>query len=353
MTEVRLAYHTQSGRQAELQRLLDLTQRVGNDPLLTQASTGNSSVKLDDILWIKASGKWMADAVRDDIFISLNLSEVVRDCVRRRVDPAVRYRGASLETALHAVLPHRMVLHLHCVDTIAWAVRRDGPVQLQRLLEGLPWQWIPYTASGLSLSGAIELALSTQARTDLFVLGNHGLVVCGENAAAIEDLLNEVRRRVAIHPRKPHPPDYAALREMARNSPWDLPDDDAVHALGTDTVSQAILGRGVLYPCQTIFSGSGSSELFRAIPYPYPGDSWQHRYSNRPFLIVENRGVIVSRTIAPSELAMISGLAQVVQRLNTAVPLRYLSDTETAGITGQTAYHYRELASARHGLTAR
>ena len=44
----------------ELQGLLDLTERVGNDPLLTQASTGNSSAKLDGILWIKASGKWMA-----------------------------------------------------------------------------------------------------------------------------------------------------------------------------------------------------------------------------------------------------------------------------------------------------
>ena len=32
--------------QAELQPLLELTQRVGSDPLLTQASTGNSSAKL-------------------------------------------------------------------------------------------------------------------------------------------------------------------------------------------------------------------------------------------------------------------------------------------------------------------
>ncbi len=38
--------------QAELQSLLELTQRVGHDPLLTQASTGNSSAKLDGVLWI-------------------------------------------------------------------------------------------------------------------------------------------------------------------------------------------------------------------------------------------------------------------------------------------------------------
>jgi rhamnose utilization protein RhaD (predicted bifunctional aldolase and dehydrogenase) len=50
--------------QAELTRLRELSARIGSDPLLTQASTGNSSIKLEGVLWIKASGKWMADAIR-------------------------------------------------------------------------------------------------------------------------------------------------------------------------------------------------------------------------------------------------------------------------------------------------
>ncbi len=113
----------------EVQRLLELTRRVGNDPLLTQGSTGNSSAKIDGVLWIKASGKWMADALRDDILIPLDLEEV-RRCLRDGVDPAVRFPNASLETALHALLPHRIVLHVHCVNTIAWAVRSDAPSAL-------------------------------------------------------------------------------------------------------------------------------------------------------------------------------------------------------------------------------
>ena len=151
--------------QAELQPLLDLTQRVGNDPLLTQASTGNSSAKLDGVLWIKASGKWMADAMRDDILIPLDLKEVLRECLHQHVDPADVYPGASLETALHATLPHRMVLHVHCVNTIAWAVRSDAPIQLQRLLEGLAWQWVPYIGSGLPLSREIARASSAHPDT--------------------------------------------------------------------------------------------------------------------------------------------------------------------------------------------
>src|SRR5215472_4034851 len=92
--------------QAELTRLRKLSARIGSDPLLTQASTGNSSIKLEGVLWIKASGKWMADAMREDILVPLNLAEV-KDWLKRNVDPADRHMRASIETAMHAVLPHR------------------------------------------------------------------------------------------------------------------------------------------------------------------------------------------------------------------------------------------------------
>ncbi len=63
-------------RQAELQLLRELTQRVGSNPLLAQASTGNTSIKLDGVLWIKASGRWMADAEQNEILIPLDLADV-------------------------------------------------------------------------------------------------------------------------------------------------------------------------------------------------------------------------------------------------------------------------------------
>jgi rhamnose utilization protein RhaD (predicted bifunctional aldolase and dehydrogenase) len=316
--------------QAELQQLQQLTARVGSDPLLTQASTGNSSIKIGSVLWIKASGKWMADALHEDIFIPLDLPEVIGDCLRRNVDPAARYPGVSIETAMHASLPHRAVLHVHCVNTIAWAVRNDAPVQLQHQLEGLHWRWVPYVASGLPLSREIETGLSSMPSTNLFILSNHGLVIGGEDCDAVERLLIEVKRRLAIDPRGAPTADYAALKEICQGSPWVLPGDDEVHALGTDAASQAVLSGGLLHPCQAVFSKSGTPELFRPIPYPNHGTRWQSLYRNWPFLIIQGRGVIVGRTMTPAGLAIISGLAQIVQRINTSASLRYLTEVDVA-----------------------
>jgi len=248
---------------------------------------------------------------------------------------------------MHAVLPHRVVLHVHSINTIAWAVRNDAAVQLQHQLDGLRWQWVSYVASGLPLSQAIEHSLFVCPNTDVFILGNHGLVIGGENCSAVEDLLIELERRLAIYPRRAHQADYAALVELCEGSSWDLPDDDQVHDLGTDAISQTILSGGLLYPCQAIFSNSSTPDFFRPIAYPHHRDESLSQYRNRPFLIIGGRGVLVSRTMTPAELAMISGLAQVVQRVNPSTPLRYLSEAEVATGCNITGGLYRELANAR------
>ncbi len=328
--------------QTELRPLLELTQRVGSEPLLTQGSSGNSSEKLEGTLWIKASGRWMADAMRDDIFIPLDLN-AVKECLGLGLDPAGQYPRASVETAMHAVLPHRVVLHVHCVNTIAWAVRSDGPIQLQRRLNGLAWQWVPYLASGVPLSRGVEDALSARADTNVFVLGNHGLVIAGEDAKAVENMLAEVRRRLCIPAREAHPADYAVLAEVCRDSTWDLPDDDQAHALGTDVTSQQILAGGVLHPCQAVFFDSDVHEPFQAIPYVDSREAWQSRYSNRSFLIIQGRGIVVNRSMAPAKRAMLSGLAQVMQRLDASAPLRYLNEAEVEEISQQVEYRYQEL----------
>jgi rhamnose utilization protein RhaD (predicted bifunctional aldolase and dehydrogenase) len=330
-----------SDSRPEFQRLMELTARVGSDPLLTQASTGNISIKVDGEMWIKASGRWMAAALRDEIFISLDLRDVNR-CLRVGTNPAERFAGASIETAVHAIMPQRVVLHLHCVNAIAWAVRADGFSQLQPRLQGLRWQWLPYLPSGLPLARGIGEALKRGPDTDVFVLANHGLVVAAEDVHSIENLLAELRRRLNISRRFAHPADYTLLAEIGRDSRWLLPDNDEIHALGADPISRKIVSEGILFPCQTIFSGGHGLQAFQPVSYDWRPEL---RGGNPPFLIVEKCGVLVSTDISPAGLAMLSGLANVVQRLSPAAPIRYLTEVEIAGLSPQSVRSYCELAN--------
>ena len=306
--------------------------------MLVQASSGNTSLKLGGILWIKASGKWLLQADDEDFLVPIRLSDV-RSWLRQGENPTQltdaqpAWRRASIETAMHAALPQSVVVHVHSVNTIAWSVREDGPERMGRLLTGLPWKWIPYTASGISLALEIEEALCAAPGTEVFVLGNHGLVVCGSSCEAAETLLGEVERRLQIEPRPVPEPSYCALRDVLNDQDWSLPTFSEVHALATDQIARRILAGGILYPCQAIFLPGSAPFLTR--------NEGTHQQS---FRIIGSSGVAVSKNISRAEREMLACLARVLQRIEDMAPVRYLTEREVSSLLGQNSENYRQIA---------
>ena len=325
-----------------LASLRDLSARVGGDPLLVQASNGNTSIKLDGILWIKASGKWLAHAMQEEMLVPLELAEVKESSYNEtEIAPRYALKGKlrpSIETAMHAVLRHRVVIHVHSINAIAWAIRVDGPDQLRERLAGLHWQWIPYAASGIPLAKEIEKAVATAPETDVLILGNHGLVVCGQDCHTAEKLLYEVERRLAITPRRFPKPDTTVLALIARFSRWQFPVVDSIHALGTDAVSRKILKGGVLYPCQAIFLGQTVPLFPPAVVVSKLTERLNGRDGTPPFVAVERSGVMLNEKMTSAERATLIGLAQVTLRTDESVRLRYLKGTEVTDVLSKGAY---------------
>src|SRR6201996_9563961 len=220
---------------SELDALLKLSSHVGRDPLLTQASSGNTSLKLDGTLWVKASGKWLEHAEHDEILVPVDLTECLQSFRRGDRFPVLHRRAwaahlrPSIETFLHAVLPHTVVLHVNSVITMAWAVRYDAPLQLASKLVGLNWCWVPYADSGFPLAREIQLRSRRDARSKIFVLANHGLGICGGDCASAESLLQEVEARLAIAPRLVPQANLRALEEVQRRPGRDFPGAESDH----------------------------------------------------------------------------------------------------------------------------
>src|SRR6185437_16857176 len=57
----------------EFHALRELSAALGADPLRTQGAGGNTSIKRDGVMWIKASGTWLADALSQDIMTPVRL----------------------------------------------------------------------------------------------------------------------------------------------------------------------------------------------------------------------------------------------------------------------------------------
>lgn len=340
---------------SEIDSLLEVSARIGREGLLVQAATGNTSIKLDGVLWIKASGKWLADATQDEILIPVNLADTLR-LINRNEDPAgqsVVLGGkplrASIETAMHSVLPHRVVLHVHSVNAIAWAVRRDGRTELESRLKGVDWQWIPDVPSGLPLARAIKAAIARDPSAKVLLLSNHGLVVCGEDCQSAEDLLREVEWRIAIVPRRAAEANWGVLSRISERSSWQVPRSMEVHALGTDCVSRRIVCGGVLYPCQAIFL-TPQARCFRQ----KVGEDLLRKdlgAIGEPFVLIEDAGVLVRHELTPTESATLAGLVQVLQRVPESAPLRYLQKKRVRDLLSADVYHYREVVE--HNGTGR
>lgn len=334
-----------SSERPEVTRLRELSASLGRNPLLVQASTGNTSIKLEGTLWMKASGKWFVHADQEDFFVDLDVS-AVRDTLRRKtVLPSrcdahsAKLARGSVETAMHAALPYPVVVHVHSLNTVAWAVRIDGQAQLDSRLNGLSWQWLPYVPSGLPLALEIGKVFARHPSTNVFVLSNHGLVVCGDTCDAVQTLLSEVERRLQLTPRPARNPDLTLLDELTRSTAWRLPEMRQLHALATDPATQRILAGGYLYPCQAIF-------LPTTCPAPFHSTLQLPQSGREHFWLVDGAGVLLHEQLSRAELEMLIGLVEVVQRIDPDCSLRYLSEPEIENVLNKDAFRYWELAHA-------
>src|SRR5450432_4262443 len=115
-----------------LEKLMAVSARIGSNLDLVQAGGGNTSIKEDGTLWVKASGKWLSRAAEEEMFLPVPMLDIERQLLAEDEKfPEYRTRSGvalrpSVETAVHAVLPQKVVIHVHSVRTIAWAARAGG-----------------------------------------------------------------------------------------------------------------------------------------------------------------------------------------------------------------------------------
>lgn len=247
---------------AQLHSLIDASVRLGGDLRLVQGAGGNLSVKAGGTLWIKASGTRLGEAARRQIFVPMDEAAtreavLVTEDLLPFVRPSEESTGLrpSIETALHVLLPHAVVFHVHGVGTIAAGLTSHVDEAVAALPAGLDTVVVPYAKPGVELARAV--LERTEGRLDparpvVLVLRNHGLVVGAADSDEALRLLGEVE---------------AAFRS-AGPPQADLAGEYLCPAGTVDDTAAAVLCAGALTPDSAVFLGPRPFGRIEAGPAP-------------------------------------------------------------------------------------
>jgi rhamnose utilization protein RhaD (predicted bifunctional aldolase and dehydrogenase)/NAD(P)-dependent dehydrogenase (short-subunit alcohol dehydrogenase family) len=179
------------------------SQLLGRDPTLVLHGGGNTSVKLkerqvtgeeEELLFVKGSG-WDLETIEEAGFAPVRLGHLRKLAkVDALSDPQmmnelathVTRAGApapSVETILHAILPHKYVDHTHADAVLAVTNTADGDKHVREIY-GNDVVVIPYVMPGFDLARlcARKFAAEAHAGTVGMVLMNHGVFSFGGTA---------------------------------------------------------------------------------------------------------------------------------------------------------------------------
>jgi len=182
---------------SEPERLVYRSNLLGSDKRVTNYGGGNTSSKIVqkdpltgadvEVLWVKGSGGDSA-SIRLDGFATLYMDKLraLKGLYRglAHEDEMVGYlphatfnlnpRAASIDTPLHAYVPHAFVDHMHPDAIIAIAASADSKA-LTREIFGDRIGWLPWKRPGFELGLWLEKFCLDNPQAEGVILESHGL----------------------------------------------------------------------------------------------------------------------------------------------------------------------------------
>jgi rhamnose utilization protein RhaD (predicted bifunctional aldolase and dehydrogenase) len=181
---------------------------IGSNPKLVLHGGGNTSVKtvqtdindkVYDVICVKGSG-WDLDSIEPDGLPAIKLEpllslrykdnlsddEMVNYQKRQLLD--VKSPNPSVETFLHAFLPHKFVDHTHS-NSILTLTNRSSGFNLCKEIFNEKVQVLPYIMPGFKLARAVNDVYEKYPNIDCIILMNHGIFTFSDNSKESYDLM--------------------------------------------------------------------------------------------------------------------------------------------------------------------
>ena len=177
------------------------TRLLGGDPKLVLHGGGNTSVKTTakdmlgavvDVLCVKGSG-WDMGNIEPQGLPAVRLAELrrLRALAKLSDEDMVNFQrvnlldssapNPSVETLLHAFLPHKFIDHTHSTALLAITDQPDGEA-IARDLYGKRVAYVPYTIPGFALAKSVADIFDKHPDVEGLVLLRHGIFTFADDA---------------------------------------------------------------------------------------------------------------------------------------------------------------------------
>ena len=294
---------------------------LGKNSLLVQGAGGNVSWKEDAVLWVKGSGTWLANAKKEDIFVPVDLEHLQNALSQANfeIKPQVIVTQGeqklipSIETILHVLMPHKIVVHLHAIDVLSHLVTQDCDQSLVELFDksNINSIFVAYHKPGPELAQAIDRALNSkksESSPNVVLLKNHGIVLGADSIEEIQVLLetiNSICKPKNISLATVHLP---SSPEVDGYIPFT---DPQVQELALNpNLYKRLQSDWVLFPDHAVFLGP------KAFTYPSWADFLASDVASPPELIfIENAGVFVKPDFSMAKAAQLRCYYDVISRV--------------------------------------
>ncbi len=205
---------------SEPERLVYRSNLLGSDKRVTNYGGGNTSSKIRekdpltgapvDVLWVKGSGGDSA-SIKLDGFATLYMDKLqaLKQLYRGAAheDEMVGYlphatfnlnpRAASIDTPLHAFVPHPFVDHMHPDAIIAIAASAESEALTQEIF-GDEIGWLPWKRPGFELGLWLEQFCRDHPGAKGVILESHGLFTWGDTPkACYETTIATINKAIA------------------------------------------------------------------------------------------------------------------------------------------------------------
>ncbi len=198
--------------ETQFKQLIETSKVYGSNSDMVLVGGGNTSVKDDEIMYVKASG-YALGTIDETGFVKMDMRAmraiwdksypsdteereelVLSDMMAARCEGETA--RPSVEALLHSLLKDPFVIHMHPALVNGLTCSQKGEETMRRLF-GIRASWIPLVNPGYILAKTVKDAIAVHEEQyhiypDMIFLQNHGVFVSGDSLVRINAIYEEI-----------------------------------------------------------------------------------------------------------------------------------------------------------------